>query len=156
MQEEGAQTIHAAADRALAETRRTLAVLSRPLDEPFPDVLARAVEIARSRGTTPVHLQVEDDLLLPADAREGLTMIVREAVSNAARHAGASAIHVTVSHRTDQTTLVVSDDGRGFDAHAPTHGYGLQIMRERSAAIGARFRLVTKPGDGTAVEVTLQ
>ena len=37
--------------------------------------------------------------------------------------------------------------------NAPTQGYGLRIMRERAAAIGGRFRLVTEPGDGTMVEV---
>jgi signal transduction histidine kinase len=155
MQEDGSELIHAAADRALAETRRTLAVLSRPLDEPFPDVLARAVDVARTRGTTPVHLEVDEHLVLAADVREGLTMIAREAVSNAARHARATAIHVAVDQRTVHARLLVSDDGEGFDANAPTQGYGLRIMRERAAAIGGHFGLVTEPGDGTIVEVTV-
>jgi len=155
MQEDGSELIHAAADRALAETRRTLAVLSRPLDEPFPDVLARAVDVARTRGPTPVHLEVDEHLVLAADVREGLTMIAREAVSNAARHARATAIHVAVDQQTEHARLLVSDDGEGFDANAPTQGYGLRIMRERAAAIGGRFRLVTEPGDGTMVEVTV-
>lgn len=156
MHEDGSESIQAAADRALAETRRTLAVLSRPLDEPFPDVLARAVEIARARGTTPVHLDVDEDIVLAADVREGFAMIAREAVSNAARHAGASVIRVAVDHRGDGTRLLVSDDGNGFDSDAPTQGYGLQIMRERAVAMGGRFRLATGPGSGTSVEVTLQ
>jgi signal transduction histidine kinase len=156
MQGHSSELIHAAADRALAETRRTLAVLSRPLDEPFPQVLARVVDVARTRGTTPVRLEVEEHLVLASDVREGLTMIAREAVSNAARHAGATAIYVAVERRTDATRLLVSDDGDGFDASAPTQGYGLQIMRERAAAIGGHFTLVTEPGDGTTVEVTVR
>ena len=152
---DGSQPIQAAADRALAEARRTLAILSRPLDEPLTQVLAYTVEVAGARGSTPVELRMDESIVVTPEVREVLTMIAREAVTNAARHAEASVIVVEVS-RGPETTLLVRDDGRGFHADEPVRGFGIQIMRDRAAAVGAAFRLATEPGRGTTVEVTLQ
>jgi signal transduction histidine kinase len=152
---EGSEPIRAAAERALNETRRTLAVLSRPLDEPFSRVLSHAVEVAAARGHTPVEVDVDESVEVAPDVREGLTMIAREAVTNATRHAHASLILVEVA-RDPEARLRVRDDGEGFDTDAATEGYGLRIMRERAAAIGGEFRLVTGPEGGTMVEVTMQ
>jgi signal transduction histidine kinase len=152
---EGSQTIRAAAERALGETRRTLAVLSRPLDEPFSRVLSDSVEVAAARGPTAVQVAVDETVQVPPHVREGLTMIAREAVTNAARHARATMIVVEVV-RDPKTRLRIRDDGEGFDETRVTDGYGLRIMRERAATIGGDFRLVTGPGRGTMVEVTVQ
>lgn len=151
---EGSETIRAAAERALGETRRTLAVLSRPLDEPFSRVLSHAVEVAAARGQTSVHVAVDESVEVAPHVREGLTMIAREAVTNAARHARASMILVEVA-RDPKTRLRIHDDGEGFDENSVTGGYGLRIMRERAATIGGSFRLATGPQGGTMVEVTM-
>jgi signal transduction histidine kinase len=155
MGDEGSGAIQAAADRALAEARRTLAVLSRPLDEPFAQVLGHALETASVSGNTPLELHVDEDVVLDPEVREGLTMIAREAVTNASRHARANRIVVEVSGDRP-TKLLVRDDGDGFDPTAPAHGFGLQIMRERAAVIGGVFRLVTGRNEGTIVEVTMR
>lgn len=151
---EGAETIRAAAERALGETRRTLALLSRPHDEPFSRVLSDAVEVAGAHGHTPVHIDVVEGVDLAPQIREGLIMIAREAVTNAARHARASMILVEVA-RDPETRLRIRDDGEGFDENSVTGGYGLRIMRERAATIGGTFRLVTGRQGGTMVEVTM-
>jgi signal transduction histidine kinase len=98
---------------------------------------------------------VDETIEVAPDVREGLTMIAREAVTNAARHARASVIVVEVA-RAPETRLRVRDDGTGFDENSVTEGYGLRIMRERATAIGGSFRLVTGRGRGTLVEVTMQ
>jgi signal transduction histidine kinase len=151
---EGSDVIRAAAERALGETRRTLAVLSRPLDEPFSRVLAHAAEVAGARWQTPVHVDVDESIEVDPRVREGLTMIAREAVTNAARHADASLILVEVA-RDPRTSLRIRDDGVGFDPESVTDGYGLRIMRERAAAIGGEFRVETAPRSGTLIEVTM-
>jgi signal transduction histidine kinase len=55
--------------------------------------------------------------------------------------------------------LRVRDAGRGFDPSATRRdhrgGYGVQIMRERAAALGGDLRITTEPGVGTEVEVVL-
>src|SRR5919198_6024257 len=132
---EGSETIRAAAERALGETRRTLAVLSRPLDEPFAQVLSHAVEVAAARGRTAVRVAVDEGVEVAPHVREGLTMIAREAVTNAARHARASMIVVEVA-RDPKTRLRIRDDGKGFDENSVTGGYGLRAIRERGPTPG--------------------
>jgi signal transduction histidine kinase len=89
------------------------------------------------------------------DLREDLARIVREAVSNAARHGEASNVTVALSN-TDVIRVSVSDDGKGFDPNAPRRrGFGLTSMRERAEARGARVEVRSRPGAGTCVEVVV-
>jgi signal transduction histidine kinase len=72
------------------------------------------------------------------------------------RHAHASVVRLHLHYDTDSVSLRVSDDGRGFDvSEAPPVGahWGLETMRERAAAIGARLTLVSRPGAGTHLEM---
>ena len=50
----------------------------------------------------------------------------------------------------------IVDDGRGFDEDAEQPGQGLRNIRARAAAIGGGFRLASRPGGGTALEVVLR
>src|SRR5206468_1031259 len=86
--------------------------------------------------------------------QEQLLRIVREAVTNAARHGDANLIHVSFTNG-DGFRLRVEDNGVGFD---PTlvdgSGFGLVTMRERAAALGGRLALASSKS-GTEVEVTI-
>ncbi len=93
-----------------------------------------------------------------APIEAGLYRIVREGLNNVVKHAGASRASVRVRQRPGRITLIIEDDGRGFDrarASAMVHGYGLHSMRRRAAMLGGRFRLRTAPGMGTRVEVSV-
>ncbi|MBC7841701.1 MAG: hypothetical protein H7099_05290 [Gemmatimonadaceae bacterium] len=80
-----------------------------------------------------------------------------EALTNCRNHADCRTVSVTCAYRPDALRLEVHDDGRGFDpALAGANGhYGLLGMRERAAAIGARFTLASAPGQGTTVVVVI-
>jgi NarL family two-component system sensor histidine kinase LiaS len=80
---------------------------------------------------------------------------VREAVTNAARHARATKVQVQLTNG-GPIRLCVKDDGIGFDptSSSPT-GFGLVTMRERTAAIGGDLRVSSHRGKGTLVEVEL-
>ncbi|WP_189863386.1 sensor histidine kinase [Streptomyces poonensis] len=85
-----------------------------------------------------------------------LLRIVQEALSNAARHADASRLGVTLSFMDDEVTLDVRDDGRGFDPLAlpprtGTGGFGLDGMRARAERIAGSLTVESEPGFGTAV-----
>ena len=72
-------------------------------------------------------------------AMQTLRALVREAVSNAIRHAGASALSVALALDGDVLTLTISDDGRGFDPDAARSGRGLDNMAARVEALGGSF-----------------
>ncbi|MEN9934850.1 MAG: hypothetical protein RLZZ387_1429 [Chloroflexota bacterium] len=78
--------------------------------------------------------------------------IVQEALTNVAKHAGASTVEVTIGEADQGLRLVVRDNGRGFDpgavADAPDH-VGLRQMRERLAAYRGQLTILSRPEAGT-------
>jgi PAS domain S-box-containing protein len=98
---------------------------------------------------------------LPANAEEAFFRIVQEALANVAKYAGAGKATVTLGNAPQTIRLTIADDGCGFDqaarrAPARDHGWGLMIMQERAAAVGARLNVLSTPGGGTQVVVTLE
>jgi signal transduction histidine kinase len=87
--------------------------------------------------------------------------IVQEAITNALRHAGARDLRVHLERGPDRLALRISDDGRGFDVGVRLEGaaaaghLGVVGMRERVRAHGGGFRLRSRPGAGTTIEVEL-
>jgi signal transduction histidine kinase len=87
--------------------------------------------------------------------------IVQEAVTNAIRHAGARDLRVWLDRTPERLALRVRDDGRGFDVEVRLDGaaaaghLGVVGMRERVRAHGGDFRLRSRPGAGTTIEVEL-
>ena len=107
---------------------------------------------AAHRFNIDLVLELPPVLQLPADAIEALLRIVREAITNAGRHAHASVVTVSLDV-SDGIVLDVRDDGDGFDATHPGAGFGLTSMRERAEAIGGVFTLITEAGRGTTIRV---
>jgi signal transduction histidine kinase len=100
---------------------------------------------------------VDPEIKIPSAMREALLRIVREAVTNATRHGGASKVRVEFLNG-DVLRLKVSDDGKGFDpivAKEDNDGFGLTTMAERVHALGGELRISSRPTIGTEVEVTI-
>ena len=144
-----------AAERALDESRRAIAALTRDDDEPLDQAIAYAAEEVAGRHGTRVTLEL-DCIDVTSDRREALLRITREAVANAARHGSATRVHVRLSGA-DGVRLRVSDNGRGFDAAAPPPPgrLGLASIRERAAALGGDVTLSSRRPGGTDLEVVL-
>ncbi len=87
-----------------------------------------------------------------------LFRIAQEALTNIERHAGASAIDITLVQLAREVTLTISDDGCGFDvvgiASHPKSGIGLRNMMERIDAIGGRFHIESSSA-GTTVQAVV-
>jgi PAS domain S-box-containing protein len=88
-----------------------------------------------------------------------LYRVMQEALNNVAKHAGAENVDILLERRSDQVSLIVEDDGDGFDdEHAfdeGQKGLGLMGMRERTALVGGMFEIESSPGDGTTVVVRI-
>jgi signal transduction histidine kinase len=94
---------------------------------------------------------------LAADAAD-VVQLVREALSNVHRHAGAATCRVSLHHDEEGAAalLEVDDDGRGFDlAVASGTGRGLGNLRARAARLGGRAEIVSVPEEGTTVRVAI-
>jgi signal transduction histidine kinase len=80
--------------------------------------------------------------------------IVQEAINNAVKHSGAEEVAVTVTEE-DAVTIVVRDEGQGFDPEARSGGFGLTGMRERVDSLGGSLVVESAPNAGTRVSVRL-
>jgi signal transduction histidine kinase len=150
--------VASAAERALGESRRAIATLAGE-DESLASAVAEVAEEIADRSGLRLELALSDGLEVAPHQREELLRIVREALSNAARHADASTVRVELSNG-DGIRLRVEDDGIGFDPaetrRRPNGGFGLVSMLERAELLGAELRLESAPGAGTRVEVALR
>jgi signal transduction histidine kinase len=86
-------------------------------------------------------------------------LIGREAVLNALRHSGATAIEAEIEYSPRRLRVVVRDNGCGIDPQVLRSGrdlhWGLLGMRERAASVGAQLRIWSRPGAGTEVEISV-
>ena len=86
-----------------------------------------------------------------------LFRIVQEALTNVARHAGATLVRIGLSADPGAAVLTVSDDGRGItvEEQARPSSLGLAGMRERALVLGGEVHLNGAPGAGTTVTARL-
>ncbi len=97
-----------------------------------------------------VHLRYEPPPPVPAWIESGLAMVLREAVTNIARHAQANEAMVAIHCDAGAVRLEVVDNGRGG---ASVHGNGLSGMRERVATLGGTLQIESPRGQGTRLSV---
>ena len=88
---------------------------------------------------------------LPADIERGFSLIVREAATNIARHAEASAAKIEIIREHASVRMLISDNGRGGISG---DGNGLCGMRERVRALGATITIESPHGHGTKLRIT--
>ena len=87
----------------------------------------------------------------------GLFRVAQEALNNVVKHAQASTVRVRIEFAPAGVTLVIEDDGRGFDAsneESPAGHFGLMGMRERLQLLQGKFMIKSNPGKGTKVMIT--
>lgn len=92
---------------------------------------------------------------LPQDVELILYRCAYELVNNAIRHAEASRIDLQLVQESESIILTVSDNGKGFDTSQETKGMGLQNIRNRIARYEGRIEIISHPGGGTEINITL-
>jgi signal transduction histidine kinase len=121
-------------------------------------IAALATE-ARDGGLLDVVVDLDPaaDPGFSADDGAEVLQLVREAISNASRHARAKRLEISLRRSSDGVELVIADDGVGFDpASAVAAGHhGLANMRVRAARLGGSLEVASRPGDGTRIVVAL-
>jgi len=97
------------------------------------------------------------DKLLPPEMRHNLFLIVKEALTNAWKHARANEVLVQAKASATQLELVVADDGVGWvfpPAGASTRN-GLNNMQRRAESVRGNLQIQTAPGKGTRISITV-
>jgi signal transduction histidine kinase len=155
-----ADTLRELVVATLQDVRR-LAVELRPkaLDDfGLVAALERLVNLFSESTGIAVELEAALGDRLPAEVETTLYRIVQEALTNVVKHARATNVSILLVRRGPTATVVIEDDGEGFDpAAASEDGLGLLGMRERVALLDGRLTVESSAGAGTtlAVEVPL-
>lgn len=130
-----------------------------PLDnDSLVQVVRRQCEAVRLRTDTDVICEIgtlPPNAVLPPGTHLALARTTQEALSNAARHARASRIRVTLDRIGSYVRLRVSDNGSGYTADNVSAGMGLRNIRARADELGGETHITSRPGDGTTVLVML-
>ncbi len=89
--------------------------------------------------------------VVSGEVRHDLFLAVKEALSNAVRHGGATEVGFGVRLFEDGIQISIKDNGGGFDPSVRTQGHGLANLRNRLEKLGGRCELASSPGAGTTV-----
>ena len=139
------------------EARRSLMTLRREflVAEPLHTALERFARRIVECGTVKVHLNVSgEENGLPLALKDALFRIGLEAIANSLRHGSPSLIRISMEYGSTAASMLIEDDGTGFEPAAAARGFGLQGMRKRAEGISATLELTSSPGHGTRVLVT--
>ena len=160
------EAIEALVEQAVSRTRSITCELSPPVlyELGLEPALQWLVEQFRRQSDASADLEVQGDCAsLSEEARITLFQITRELLANVAKHARAR--HVTVALRCADggVSVVVRDDGVGFEYHRLSNGasagsstsFGLFSIRERLARHGGALHVLSRPGEGAQVTASL-
>jgi signal transduction histidine kinase len=143
----------------LEETRRSLKDLrAAPLEDMglALAISSLANDFAARNGLS-LELEVSQEVNnLPQEVEHGFYRVAQEALENVIQHAGAQHVRVQLAQNGDELTLVVSDDGRGFDTEREIteQQLGVQGMYERAELIGAELDVSSEVEKGTVVRLS--
>jgi len=154
--QEELQRLSRVADTALVELRDTIAGLRAPSGSDVAALLGRHLEDLRSARGPRLTLTVHEQVLIDPDRADEALRVAQEAVSNALRHARASAIDLMLDATEGAVVLTIADDGSGLQptSEQAGGGVGLRSMRERADRLGGTLAIGTSVHGGTLVCLT--
>jgi two-component system sensor histidine kinase UhpB len=118
----------------------------------------QAREFEKGSGVACIFRSAEREIELDPDHAAALFRIFQEALTNVAKHAGATRVTVTLRRQRQHLTLAICDNGRGIapaDRLKPA-SFGLRGMSERARALGGTLTLSAAPGGGTMVTIKIR
>jgi nitrate/nitrite-specific signal transduction histidine kinase len=141
---------------ALAEMR-TLLLEMRPESLERADIKSLLTQLADAfigRVRVPVSVDIQGDCELTHEVKLVFYRVAQEALNNIAKHAGARQVEVHLGCQPGQMSLLIKDDGLGFEPGSITPEHlGIAIMRERANSIGASLKIESQVGQGTIIEL---
>lgn len=125
-------------------------------------IRSHANDILEKHPNLKIHLSLAHDRqILPEKVRLALFRIFQQSIANVIRHAKATEVHVRFSFDAEEAHLEIKDNGRGFDVppnwieFVRQGHYGLAGAAERANTLGGTFKVHSKPGNSTTIQVTI-
>lgn len=121
----------------------------------LPSALAALATVFEEHSGVRVERRLEPGLPLSEEQELVVYRVAQEALTNVARHAGATRVELRLEHADERAILLIRDDGRGLSAPVEGSSHGIRGMRERAMLIGAQLTVVGIPDHGTEVQLSL-
>ena len=156
------------ANELIAKSIQELRALTKSLDGDFvedfglTESIAQELQRIRHTGIFGTELRTSGEAYSLGFQREiVLYRIVQEVINNAIKHSEAKQVTVEIYYTTNLFSLIISDDGKGFDYQnlrenkMSKTGAGLRNIHRRTELIGGICQLISLPGTGTTITITL-
>lgn len=152
--------IERAEEQAEHEIRRAIA----SLQDNFPVNITLQEQLSfiadeMSKSNPPVHFKTETvrPIMLERQESEQVLRIVREGLLNSQRHSQAEIVQLYLKVVQNEITLIIKDNGIGFEPSIPTHDnrdhFGIKIMQARAERLGGKLAIKSAPAAGTEIEL---
>jgi two-component system sensor histidine kinase UhpB len=147
--------------RKMLEAMGDIVWTINPENDQFEKIIVRmrnfAFELLGARKIEFEFIADEDvsQLKLPMEVRKNLYLIFKEASNNLVKYSEANKAYFSVTEEKGWLTMVISDNGRGFNLAEAVSGNGLESMKHRAKDIGAMLHIQSQPGKGTSIELKL-
>jgi two-component system sensor histidine kinase UhpB len=92
---------------------------------------------------------------LNMEQRKNMYLIFKEALNNAVKYSGTEKVHVSATNGQNILTMIVRDEGKGFDIKSITKGNGLDNIHSRAVSVGGNLNITSETGNGTEVKLIL-
>ena len=117
----------------------------------------QSTEFEKRSGIKVEFRALELTVTIPANVTIGLFRIFQESLTNVARHAEANLVKASLVQKDKKLELIITDNGKGFDITTigPKKTLGLLGMKERTLMMGGKYEIVSQPGKGATVRITI-
>jgi len=148
--------------RKMLESMADIVWTINPENDNFEKIILRMRSFAYELlGAKKIDFEFNADdsvakMKLPMDVRKNLYLIFKEAINNMVKYAGADRAFFSISGTKNNLTMLIRDNGKGFDVNKSSEGNGLKNMKKRAQEIGAKLLIESGAGIGTTIQFLLK
>jgi signal transduction histidine kinase len=148
---------HSLGETAMQEVRKSISTLREdvPQEQPLKNRIETLIDDCRKATGLLIHTNICRCDSVPTPIANVIYRIVQECLTNICRYAKATEVHIQLRTTLEELNLSVEDNGKGFDPQQNFSGSGLEIMQNRITLVNGQFQLITSPGEGCRIEVTI-
>ena len=145
------------AARSSAESIRDIVWFLNPTSDLLGKLLTRMKETAnlllRNIKYSIDTLGIDSDQRINPEVKRNVYLIFKEVLNNIAKHSGAGNVKIQIDNENQKLSILIADDGIGFDLNSVVEGNGLRNLNNRAEQIGAELKIISSRGKGTTISL---